>query len=103
MADCTRFKEIMMKIANKRVAVTPFESTSTTITVARGMTIIKQRAELSKLLVVKDSVDGEYLKGMSIFVRGEVCKHQLAREVFEEGGECFILIPYEFVVAVDGK
>lgn len=89
-----------MKTTNKRIACSPFETTSTTIGVSRGMTLVKQRAELTKLKVQLDTADGEYNASQHVYVRGDLCKHQLAREIYEENGVSFILVPYEFVVAV---
>lgn len=87
-----------MKSANKYVACTPYPTNSITAVAQGGLPVIKQRHELTKLVVVFDSVDGDYKAGDVVYVRGDTCRHPQAKEVYEvEVGKPFVLLPYEFV------
>ena len=89
-----------MLTVNKKIACTPFETTQTRVEVKGGLPMLKQKQELSKLQVVLTTEDHFYRAGDSILVRGDACKLQFAKEVYEEGDKTFILIPYDVVVAI---
>ena len=93
-----------MFIVNKKVAVTPFETHSITIEVKNGLPVIKQKQELTKLTVVfgtDASLNELWLhEGDTVWVRGDAMKHQYAREVFEQDGKPFILLPLEMIVSL---
>lgn len=89
-----------MKTINRLLACTPFETRDAKVQVRGGLPVIAQKQELTALKVVFDSDDEKYHfpKGITVYVRGEACKHQYAREVYEQGEEKFILVPFEHVV-----
>lgn len=98
-----------MIIVNKRVACTPFETTQTKTEVKGGLMHISQKNKLTKLTVVYESdVPSDFNAGVdlqpgdSVFLRGESCKHEFARQVFEtEEGKPFILVPLDLIVGVE--
>ena len=90
-----------MMTVNNRIAVTPFETTSTKIDVKGGLVTIKQRTELTRLVVVFAQDNEKYPPGYVIWVKGDSCKHQFAKEVFNLNGKDFILIPAETVVLAE--
>jgi hypothetical protein len=98
-----------MVTVNKRIAVTPFPTVDTKTTVVKGgMVVIKQRAELTRLVAVygAEYFEGSQVRvvqpGQGVYVNGDLCKHQLARDIFEtEPGKPFILISSDMLVAVD--
>lgn len=81
---------------NKKIAVTPFETTQTQVSVTGGLARVQQKAELTKLTIV---FQGEgYFPGDTVWVKGELCKHGFANEVYEIDGKKFVMIPAEFVL-----
>jgi hypothetical protein len=90
-----------VETVNKKIACTPFPTISTRVEVKGGLPVIKQKEELTPLTVVFNYTDGglAFMAGDTVYVRGECCKHQWAREVFELEGKQFVLCPIEFVVA----
>jgi hypothetical protein len=67
----------------------------------RGLPVIKQKRELTKLTVV---LQGEgYYPGDTVWLRGDSMKHPYASEVFEEGALSFILVPTDHIVAAEGS
>ena len=82
---------------NKKVACTPFPSNDIKIEVKGGLPLIRQKNELSQLTVVLDS-DCGLTAGEEVWVRGDACKHQYAKEVYEIDGKTFILIPVEMIL-----
>jgi hypothetical protein len=95
-----------MFTVNKKVAVTPFPTTSTQVTVSRGLVEMRQKKELAALTVVYDCWDTgsgfSFDTGDTVYVPGELCAHQLAKAVFElEPGKPFILVPADMVVGVE--
>jgi hypothetical protein len=89
-----------MFTVNKKVAVTPFPTTDTETQVVAGRVVLKQRSELTPLKVVFDS-DGDLVAGRTVYVRGDLCKHQLAKEIFEKDDKKFILIDENMVIGYD--
>lgn len=90
-----------MYTINKKIAVEPFPTTETKSEVISGRVVIKQRNELTALKVVFETdVDEEPCldPGDVVYVRGDLCKHQLAKEIFEMDGKQFILIDASTVV-----
>lgn len=86
-----------METINRLVAVEPFETNQTKIEVHGGLAHIKQKAELTKLRVVynawKDSGELAFCAGSFVYVRGDVCKHANAKQVYEvEEGRPFVLL-----------
>lgn len=90
-----------MRTVNDCVAVTPFETTSVRVEVKNGVAVIKQKKELTRLEVVLDSDDGAFVRGSSVWVRGECMKHEYAKEIFENDGLRFVLIPRGEIRAVE--
>lgn len=94
-----------MNTTAKWVACTPFETVETKTDVKGGLAYIKQKDELSEHKVVFDNSDrhrmlggGEYEEGDTVWVRGEMCKHQWAKEIFTLAGKKFILIPADLIL-----
>jgi hypothetical protein len=96
-----------MNTTAKWVACTPFENPETKTDVKGGLVFITQKNELSKHKVVFDNHDrnlfgsggGEsYSAGDTVWVRGEMFKHQFAKEIFEVEGKKFILIPTDLIL-----
>lgn len=87
---------------NKKVAVTPFQTTSTQVTVRSGLVEMKQKKELTALTVVYDAWDGGYnfAPGDTVYVPGELCAHAgVAKTIYElEPGKPFILVPMDHIV-----
>lgn len=84
---------------DKRVAVTPFPTNSTQVVANRGLAGFKQREELSKLTVVYDSADGVFKTGDTVYMYGDMSKHQLAVQVWTiEEGKPFILMPSDLIL-----
>lgn len=97
-----------MKTLNDWVAVTPFPEHEVKSVVRRGVALIEQTIQLTKLTVLTDAhaVDGSHLfqKGNVVYVRGEAMKHQWSTEVMKmEDGTPFILIPKSIIVAANEK
>ncbi len=97
-----------METVNKKIAVTPFETTDTTVVVKNMIPHLKQRTELTRLQVQFMSLGDDletprYMPGDYVYVRGDLCKHQLAREIFEVEGKSFILIDEAMVIGYDVK
>lgn len=89
-----------MKTVNRLVACSPFPTRDTKVQVRGGVAVIAQKQELTPLKVVFpcDYEDG-FNAGVTVFVRGEACKHQYAGQVLVKDGVEFILVPFEQVVA----
>jgi hypothetical protein len=97
---------LTMRTINKKLAVTPFPTTSVHTEVVGGIARIKQRSELTKLKVVynTDEYEEADIRGSEVYVRGDLCKHQIAKEVYEiEPGKPFILIDLAMVVGFEPK
>lgn len=90
----------MLHTVNKQLAVRPFKTTSVKMTATRAMPGIENLKTLTALEVVFPSDDREYAKGDVVLVNGSVSANQWARDVFEEDGEKFILIPYAVILGV---
>lgn len=85
-----------MRSVNKRLACTPFPTVDLKTEVKGGLAILKQKEELTRLTVVYAG-DG-YEPGDRVWVRGDCCKHQYAKEVYTlEEGKPFVLVPVDMV------
>lgn len=90
-----------MYIFNRTVACTPFPSTSIKVEVKAGLPVMKHRAELTALQVVysQGEYDDTFTPGTTVWVRGDACKHDFARAVYEvEKDKPFILVPQDMIV-----
>jgi hypothetical protein len=88
-----------MRTVNKKVACSPFETTQVRVEAVRGLPVMKQKRELTRLTVL---LPGEgFGPGDFIWVRGDSMKHQYATEVYEQGEMQFILVPTDHIVAFE--
>lgn len=92
-----------MKTINNFVACAPFQTTSIRAEVKRGVALIQQKHELTKLKVVLPSRDDRYFPGDDIWVLGEAMKHAYAEQVFQQDGISFILVPYDVIRGHDDE
>jgi hypothetical protein len=97
----------MFTTTNKKIAVTPFPTTETKTEVKGGLVVIKQRQELTKLTAVFPAhytADGTPIgvpAGTGVYVMGDICKHPLAKQIYELDGKSFILIDASMVVGYE--
>lgn len=89
-----------MKTVNKVVACTPYPTREVKVETKGGLPVVKQFKELTRLSVVFNTDDDEYVAGDEVYVRGDSMKHPHATEVYELNGIPFVLVPYEFVKVV---
>jgi hypothetical protein len=85
---------------NRRIACSPFETTSVVLKAEKSMPIIHQKKSVTELTVACDTIEGDYFKGDVVVVRGDAVQHGWAKEVVELRGEKVIFVPSEQVVAV---
>ena len=89
---------------SKRIACTPFPDQVVEKEIVNGMVKIKQKGTLTELKVwisgvLGESETGEVLEqGASVWVRSELFNSIWARDIFELGGDKFILVPVEQIL-----
>ncbi len=89
---------------NRRMAVTPFSSTSIEVKTNKGFAHVMQKSALIPLKIVFDfESTGDMptlLAGDTVYVKGDAQAHQWAKEVFAVDGKEFIFLPVEFAMLV---
>jgi hypothetical protein len=87
-------------VPNKKVAAEPFPAAGQQARVVKGVVQPMNQSVLVPLKVVFQS--GEFAPGWTVYVRTKLRDSSLiGKEVFEAGGQPFILVPEEEVVLVD--
>lgn len=111
----------MTYTVNRKIAVTPFETTSVEVKAKSGFATASQKTSLTPLTVVFGNhnpdvtEDGGALAlphlstiislypGDVVYVPGEVCKHPASSQILELEGKKFILIDGSLVFMVKPK
>lgn len=91
----------MIRIPNKKIACTPFESLAIQKTGTNFITA-KQKSELMETKVLFPDTEDVYEAGQRVFIRGDAMTLPWTREVFEFQGTKFILVPMDAVQMVVG-
>jgi len=84
-------------VPNRKVACTPFESLAIE-TQGTAFKTVKQKTTLYRLKVLIGNE--RFSVGSFVFVRGDVVTLPWTKEVFEQGGDRFILVPEDFIQLV---
>lgn len=86
----------MIKAENNTIACSPFPTNSIELQKRNGVTLMKEKTELTGLTVIFGNAHFE--EGWTVYVKGDGKGHQWSKEVYEIDGKKFILIPCSMIL-----